>query len=356
MLFSLLRLLLFVCFFQGYNLPQGGNHDPHVPLARLLGKDGRRIAEGLVGEVKGAIVHGDGHPRLHFLGGGEGIIRGDVVGLHEPAGLVSAYTQEGVIGHAEKFGNFRKVVGIAGVAAIINGDAVPLQHEGSPKPLPAIVQGTLAPMLCREKGDFQLPVIELLVPARFNDFHRGTPTFYQLPYPQATKQFHPWIVGMQEHDARLVEVVEMVVADEQVVNVLEHSGVCGEAALPPDKRDVPENGVEHDAPTSQLHEKGVMPQPDEHIAANCLQTMQGHHPGVPILPALFLTLGIGGKTPFHDVADAVLRFVAAIDKASPHHRVSPPMGFDSNQPFISPESYSFAHRSKSNLLYHFLRL
>src|SRR3712207_9471770 len=98
-------------------------------------------------------MHGDGQPRVHLFRRCERFVGRYMIGLHEPARFIRAYSQQSIIRRSEQLGNLTEMSRISRIAAIIYRNSITLKHKRSPKSLPSVAHRTLAPMLGGQKSD-----------------------------------------------------------------------------------------------------------------------------------------------------------------------------------------------------------
>lgn len=87
-------------------------------------------------------------------------------------------------------------------------------------------------------------------------------------------------------------MIEMIVADKQVVDIFKHRRVDRQLAAATHKRNVAEHGIEHEPLAAELHKKRIVPQPHQRIAFYIFEGVEVVHPGIPFFAALLLALGI----------------------------------------------------------------
>lgn len=140
-----------------------------------------------------------------------------------------------------------------------------------------------------------------------------------------------------------IQMVEMVVADEQIVNPCKDIRISGKFTLTLYKRDTSEYRIEHDSFTCQLEKEGIMSQPYQGIPYHSVQGAKIANSRIPLHRLLFFALRIGRETPFQHTSHPRTEAVLSIKKTSANHWISPPIWINGDQTFVSPKTYTLTH-------------
>ena len=246
----------------------------------------------------------------------------------------------------KQFRKFAEMTGISCIATVVDCNTIGFYHKSSPQPFSPIVYSTLAPMLCRQKRQSQVAITMLLIPRSLNHFHCREPALYQSTRTNTTKQFHLRIIGKKTSHTRFVQMIEMIVADKQIINISKYGRIGRKLASALYERNTPIYRIYHKTLSSYLQEKRVMTKPYQCITHYSIQRTKKMNLRIPFYRSFFLTLRIGGKTPFKHTTHSRTPAMLTIEKLPLNNWISSPTGINRMQTLIFTKGNALPHSIK----------
>ncbi len=257
------------------------------------------LADGLLAEVVGAVMHRDELAGACGFEALPGLLGAGVGRLHKPGWLVGAYADEGVVELGEVLRHFGKMAGGTRITTKPQSLLLPFDDEGAPESTIGVGEVAAAPVLGGHETDARLIIALgiLLIPASFHQaLLPGHPRLNERGHAECGEDAEVEFCGKLFQSA-LIAMVAVVVAQQDIIESTDFIDGVGSGYSTPQHAESIPNRVDEVAAAIELKQKAGVSKPADPVAR--LLNIVLHHSRTKNVAALFGSLRIVA----HQVAD-----------------------------------------------------